>query len=193
MQNTLENDKVEPEGMDALSITDRQLLVALPYRAGMWMSASDEEGGYISDDIEAHALVTRLEERLHNAESDFVRSITAQTLKNRHRWLSWSQGLHKVPEECGRAATLSRQTFGEDASREYRHFILEIARGVAQAYREKDTQISGRDIMNPARFVRKLAIRLYDSLGGDFASHPANVSEDEEEALSRLSSALDLL
>ncbi len=170
---------------------ERELLVSLPYRAGLWISVSDQTGGIHADDKEANALGEIIREKASGMfESAFVHEVMADVCDRRSGWNSWTNDLDKVPDECGRVVELISKKLSSRDLDSYRHNIMAIAIEVARAFREFD-----KNTPLFSRLWTKLRIWLDKVVGVTkgvtYESEDLlNVSFEEDLALAKLSDAL---
>ena len=172
----------------------RDLLVALPYRVGCWLSASDDTGGGDADEAEREALnviVTGFAEDF--CKSEFVQAMMEETVSRRAEWPEWIGDLDDVPGECIRAADLLAERLERKELTSFKLTLMEIATAVAMAYREVG---HGDDI---SRKIRVYGRVMVEHLRAIFTGQRArgmdeflNISESEQRALDTLAAALDL-
>lgn len=117
----------------------RDLLVSLPYRTGLWVSESDDAGGLEADVAEREALesiITGFSEDF--CKSEFVEELMKEMVARRDRWNDWRRDVDSVPRECRRAIEiLAERMDGRDVS-SFKRNLMDIATTVALAYREMD-------------------------------------------------------
>ena len=79
----------------------RQLLIALPYRAGFWVSESDDAGGEEADKIERATLEGIIEGFTADfCKTEVVEELMQNALASKDKWTKWEEDIDKVPEEC---------------------------------------------------------------------------------------------
>lgn len=180
--------------LDRFTEDQRNLLVALPYRVGLWISSSDTSGGEEADAAELQALATIVtgfgEDFL---KSEFVQRLMEETLAQQDMWPAWDHNLDEVPAECTRAVDILAEALDRKELASFKLTLMEIATAVAMAYREiEDT---GDIALRMRIFIRVLMDRIQAAM----AHRPArtmdelmNISESEQSAIDRLATALDL-
>jgi len=172
----------------------RDLLVALPYRVGLWIGSSDDTGGGDADDAEAKALaviVTGFAEDF--CKSEFVQMMMEETVARRGEWPEWTHNLDDVPSECIRATDLLTERLERKEVTSFKLTLMEIATAVAMAYREFD---HSQDLSFRLKvYGRVMAERLRAVFTGQRArgvDEFLNISDAEQKALDVLSQSLDL-
>ena len=180
--------------LDEFTQDQRDLLEALPYRVGLWVSSSDTTGGGAADEAEAQALeliVTGFAEDF--CKSEFVQVMMEEAVARRAEWHDWAANLEEVPAECARAVELLSERLDRKEVTSFKLTLMEIATAVAMAYREFDhndkmahrLKIYSRVMMERLRaiFTGQRARNIDEFL---------NISESEQKALDLLSRSLDL-
>lgn len=175
--------------------TQREALIALPYKVGLWVGESDSSGGGEADAAERAALESIITGYAEDfLKSEFVEEIMRETLAHREDWERWAQELANIVEECERCCGYVSDRVN---ARELDHFkrnLMDIALTVAAAYREYDEKetsfseklsIFGRFTLLKCRsFFTKNTMPDLDAY--------LNISQDERKALQALSNVLDL-
>lgn len=124
--------------LDNLTDTQRDVLVSLPYRAGLWVSLSDTSGGDEADMRERQVLSDLIEgfaEQVFGSET--VQYIISETLKRRGDWPRWADNISGVPEDCRIAVDVLREHVDEKDVTTFRNHLMEIGEAVAMAFREE--------------------------------------------------------
>ena len=172
----------------------RDLLVGLPYRVGLWVGLSDSTGGGDADDAEAEALaaiVTGFAEDF--CKSEFVQAMIEETVARRSEWKEWTHNLNDVPGECIRATDLLTERLERKEVTSFKLTLMEIATSVAMAYREFD---HNDDLSFRLKvYGRVMVERLRSIFTGQRARSVdefLNISDAEQKALDVLSQTLDL-
>jgi|JI10StandDraft_1071094.scaffolds.fasta_scaffold149328_3 hypothetical protein len=178
--------------LDPFSEDEKTLLVSLPYKAGLWVSLSDEKGQGTARARELktiEAVIARLSEG--QFASAFAHEVVAQTYARREEWPSWSLQTGVVPDEARRAVTLVASQLMPHDAEAYVQMIMNIAYETAYAYREFDQSLS-----IPIRFwvSLKLLWEAFIRTGNrDYRIESvANISLAEDEAIAVLASALHI-
>ena len=168
-----------------LPADQQDLIRALPYRVGMYVSYADMDGGEESASQEhqaCEAMITAYVEDF--GKSEFVQGLMEETLKHQDRWSAWAKNLESVPDECARAVKLLQDKVEEREITLLGDNLLEIGFSVAQAYRE-----SGN--IKSIKLLARLKNMLFggSDADGKYANY-VNVSAKEWEALSALALSL---
>lgn len=180
--------------LEQFSAAEKSLIVALPYRAGLWVSQSDQTGGRRADALEHQALGRIIEGRVKGGfKSTFVHEVMKEVFARRGDWAGWASVLDRVPDECREAVALLQPRLMATDMTAYRHGIMSIARDVAMAYREHDESVS-----TMARLMTDLRIgtdKLIGMIRGEAYMSEAllNISEKEDMALGALAAGLKTL
>jgi len=123
--------------LDPFNDEQRHLLIALPYRAGLLVSESDEDGGDDAAAAEMQMLETLMVGYTEDfLKSEFVEEIMKQTLAHKEKWEQWNDNLDTVANECSLALEAMNAHMDSKDSLSYCQAIMEIAMAVAMAYRE---------------------------------------------------------
>ena len=173
------------------SASEFELLVSLPYRAGIFVSFADDLDGEDDDAQELKMLETTLKAiaALHN-DKPFLAHIFKETLRLKSEWSRWETKAFNISDDARSAISLLKSKAGEGAAKQYRAALMEIATTVAQAYGEFG---QFDDAEKNAGLFGSLVAKVvggFSGLGDDDKNHPMNVSASEESALSELSAAL---
>lgn len=172
----------------------RDLLEALPYRVGLWISASDNTGGGQADEAEALALemiVTGFAEDF--CKSEFVQAMMEDALSRKAEWSAWNQNITEIPGECVRAIDLLSEHLDRKEVTSFKLTLMEIATAVAMAYREfEDNDNLSSRLKVYSRILREKMRALFTGQRTRSADEFLNISEAEQKALDVLSQALDL-
>jgi len=176
-----------------LTDNQRQRLVSLPYRAGLYVSQSDQSGGDAANENERRALENLIYGFADGMfGSEFVQRVMAETIKRKDQWGDWASDLEKVPDECSDALSILSGFVDHKERNAYGARIMDIGEAVALAFRESNEAESGvvgrfKAYLRYLGMVRrakakKLPVRAFE----DFLS----ISPDERKALSRMAAAL---
>lgn len=175
--------------LEHLTQNEKDLIVRLPYRVGLWISQSDETGGEQSEAAEMTALSNIIQgftEQVFGSED--VQYIMAETLRQKNDWPNWADNMGDVPDECMRAYDVLTLHLDEKEMNAFRTRILEIGEAVALAFREEEpAKPSYEGAFSITRILGIL--RLYSRDQKDDAYH--NISAKERAALHLLAQALN--
>lgn len=179
--------------LEAFTDDERNLIVSLPYRAGLWVSLADEKGEGAARAHELKAIedvIAKLSKGMF--ASAFVHEVMAETHKRREQWPSWGLQVGTVPDEARQiVAALKKKAMPQDAEA-YVQTIMNIAYETAYAFREFDPSAS-----IPIRIWvgLKLLWEAFIRTGNkDYrVESVANISLAEEEAIAVLAEGLTLV
>lgn len=180
--------------MDLTNLTENQFyrITSLPYRVGLYISASDQSGGDAADQNEKRAL----ENLIYGFSdgvfgSELVQGVMAETIKQKDKWKDWDDHLEQVPDECRDALAILSSYVDHKERSTYVARLIEIGEAVALAFREDVASQSGfgrfRAYINylsnskKAR-AKKLPVRSFDEY--------LSISQAERQALMVLASSL---
>ena len=177
--------------INQLSVDQVSLIVALPYRAGLFVSQSDQDGGDESDADEAQVLSDLING--YAAEvfgSETVQYVLSETINRQEQWGAWGHDLEDIEGECEQAVDILEEYVDPKEVSAFKKHIMEIGESVALAFREVEDlsfmqQISLRMAHGKAR--KKAAKRGQAYMSFD---QYLNISRVERKALERLALAL---
>lgn len=180
--------------LDDFSPEQRDLLVALPYRVGLWVAHSDMAGGDNSAEAEMRVLtqvITAFAEDF--CKSEFAQALMEETVRRQSEWSDWSQYLDEVPSECNRAISLLSERLDNKSVVSFKMNLMEIATDVAMAYRELDENAAVLDRLSI--LLRAAIDRIRARLSGrrvPSMDELLNISTSEQRAIDILALALDI-
>lgn len=180
--------------LDHFTPEQQDILVALPYRVGLWVANSDMAGGDDSAEAEMRVLtqvITAFAEDF--CKSEFAQALMEETVRRQAEWPEWSQHLDEVPGECKRAIDLLSERLDHKSVLSFKMNLMEIATDVAMAYRELD---ENTDVLDRLGILLQSAIsRIRARLAGrrvPSMDELLNISASEQRALDVLVAALDI-
>jgi hypothetical protein len=180
--------------LDHFTDDQRTLLVALPYRVGLWVSHSDDAGGKESNEAEMRVLteiITSFSEDF--LKSEFAQELMEETTRRQSEWAEWSDHIQDIPGECARAVGLLSERLDRKELLSFKFNLMEIATDVAMAYREFDEV---GDVGYKLKVYAKVALHKFQSLMRGSKSRSLdeflNISLSEQRALDALAKALDI-
>jgi hypothetical protein len=180
--------------LDKFTEEQKRLIVALPYRTGLWVSRSDSTGGAESDAAEIAALrgiITGFAEDF--CKSEFVEEIMRETVARPERWTEWESATDSVPNECAEALEIIAEKLPGPDVESFRHNLMEIGMAVALAYREFDgTQSFSGRVKTYLRYYRQRLLSALQNRQALSFDEYLNISRTEHSALSALSRTLNL-
>jgi hypothetical protein len=124
--------------LDTLTPDQRETIISLPYRVGLWVSDSDSSGGDEANTNEIQALSNIL----HGFNEDMFGSETMQyimseTLAKRDHWPQWSKDVASVPQDCRLAIDILKEKASVKDVNAFRNHLMEIGEAVAMAFHEE--------------------------------------------------------
>lgn len=166
---------------------DELTLISLPYRVGLFVSFSDTSGGFEAQEAELQSLSNILREFAEDyCKSEFSQKVLMETLRVRHLWPSWSQGVETVPEQARHIVDQLEVHFDDRALRAFKEVLVDIAMAVAMAFREDGADTSAPRLSGFGQFIGKFfgGASQHSTLGH------TNISKNERAALMRLCKAM---
>lgn len=170
-----------------MNAKERDLLISLPYRVGIWMSHSDDEAGEKDDSRERTALASSIEgyAKASGKTPLFIREICQAMIGKRDYWPEWEATALDILADCERAADILRDKTDSQARKHYKRLLIVIASRIAGAYGE----FGGME--DEENFADRAMNAVKALLGGAKPdSGFANISPAEQAALQRLKTAL---
>lgn len=181
--------------LDQLNKEQRDLLVSLPYRVGLFVSQSDNTGGDDSDDAEMQALdniITGYAQEIFCAET--VQYVISETVRRKSEWVGWSNNLDGIGGECHKALDILYDTVDEKEVNAFKNHLLEIGESVALAFREygSGTPLAEKIKM---RLIFSKEKKQAEKIGIIYKNWEQflNISLDERKALRSIATALDTI
>jgi hypothetical protein len=179
--------------LDKFSRHEQEMLISLPYRAGVWITYADGAQQHVATERETAALNEIIIEKGRSIfESAFVYEVMAEICRRREDWKYWSLNVEAVPADCATACKIITAKLGPHDLNVYRETVMDIATTVAHAFREfdSDAPLSLR-ISTYTKLIAHGLIALFRT-GKIESSEFLNISYDEHVALTRLSDSLGL-
>jgi len=177
-----------------LTDSQKMRIISLPYRAGLYVSASDQSGGDAASENEIRAL----ENLIYGFSdgvfgSELVQDVMAETIKHKHLWKDWKKDIEAVPDECRDALLILSGHVDHKERGAYARRVLALGEAVALAFREDISSQAGfgrfKAYLRYLKMVRKARAKKLPARNfEDFLS----ISSDEHRALIALSSALNV-
>lgn len=175
-----------------LTDNQRELLIALPYRVGLFVSNADTEGGQEASEREHQALDNILSGM--NAESflsENIQLVINQTLARKNDWSQWQNDLEAVPGECERILDVLKSHLDQKDIEAFKTQMMSIAEAVALAFQERNA-----DFGSPQGVVVFLGYG-WEKIKNIFAASPVRpwdqylrISPLEQKAIDQLAACL---
>lgn len=181
--------------MSALGVfsdDQKQAVVSLPFKVGMWVSHAEDIDGEADDVREKQAIERTVAEiaKLHEG-SALLQEVAHAILESRDQWAAWEdQCFHVLKQAPGVVADV-KKTLGVAEAKQYRAMVMEIAMTVARAHGEF-AAFDDEEKAVPGFWgsvVGKI-VSGFSGMSQDDKDHPMNVSPAEDSAISQLSAAL---
>lgn len=178
--------------LEQFSTEDRDLIVSIPYRAGVWVSMVDDDGGGEAEHDEIDALENILAEKARGMfESAFVHEVMAETASRQQDWPQWAGQMDTVLADCTKAVGVVGGKLSEKDLDAYRMHIMAIGLEVAKAFREFDVGMPlPTKLWTNFRLFMDAIVRVFSRDKSFEGEKALNISYEEDQALSKLSQAL---
>ncbi len=171
----------------SLNAEERELVVSLPYRVGVWISLTDDVESGEDDGRESHVLTSVLQSMAKRTEKmPFTAAVLAETLSAKDRWKAWEDCNFQVPDDCRRAMALLQPHLDKTEFQNYRVALMQVAKSIAHAASEL---ADGYEYKDSGSFLGKIA-SFFEKMGDSGKADPMNVSAAEDAALQELAEAL---
>ena len=177
--------------LDDLPHDQKELLISLPYRVGVWLSHCDDEGGDESDEEEKRALASIINGFTRDVfGSEVVQYIMMETLQQQEKWEKWAEDTDHILEDCQKAIDILNEVEDEKEVSAFKQRLIEIAEAVALAFREYDsldfmTKMKVYMLYYKERYKASKKNRAYKTL-----DQFLNISLKERQALYSLANTL---
>ncbi len=174
--------------LENFSPEDKELLVSLPYKVGIYISYAEDAEGETDDQREMKALRHCIAgiAKLHEDDA-LIQEIMKQCLGSKDNWDRWADESFHAPAAASQTIAALKTKAPENTVKKYRAAILEVAGTVARAYGE----FGEFDEDEAEGFFGKI-IGSFAGLAHDDKGHPMNVSAAEDSAMSKLAAALKI-
>lgn len=173
--------------LDKLDSKDRDLLISMPYRVGIWISHADDVGGDQDDDRERARLESYLKAVAKMLDIPaLVRESAQAAIECKDDWPAWEAREMQVIDDCARVHELLENHFPERQRKSYKTFLYRIAERVAGSYGE----FGGFDEEDMG-FIGKIS-SFFKAMRPKEEQAFVNISPTEESALQTLGTALYL-
>ncbi len=180
--------------LDHFSAEQRDLLIRLPYRAGLWISSSDTTGGDESEAAERQALAAIVRGFTEDfLKSEFVEEIMRATVQHMDEWDQWAANPENVPEEVRRGIEIAALYIDYKQMHALKQSLNDVAMTVAMAYREFDeTTPFAAQMRIYSKYWLEYARSYVKKTRPPIMDHYLNISAAEHKALDALNAALRL-
>ena len=177
--------------LEDLTPDQRLNIVSLPYRAGLWISVSDQTGGNKADAKELLALSNIISGFASQVfGSELLQYVMQETVNRKGEWEKWTAHIENVPKEAESAIEVLRAHAPENEVNAYVTRLMEIAEAVALAFREYEN-------MTFSDQLKVYGLYILSALKGKFGSGPTKtfdqflrISLEERRALNILAASM---
>lgn len=126
--------------LDELPQDQRDLIISLPYRVGIWISHCDDAGGEEASSDEKNALAAIIEGFTRDVfGSEVVQYIMMETMMSKDKWDGWALNYKNVAADCQQAIDILNEVVEAKEVNAFKQRLYEIAEAVALAFREYDS------------------------------------------------------
>lgn len=179
--------------LEHLPADQRELLVSLPYKVGVWLSHVDDHGGDEADDEEKKALAGIIDGFTRDVfGSEVVQYIMMETLEKKDQWEKWAENYTDIHANCQQAIDILNEVVEEKEVSAFKRRLIEIAEAVALAFREYDnldfmTKLRVYVLYYKEKYKANKRQQSYKTL-----DQFLNISLKERQALNALANTLDV-
>ena len=169
----------------------KDLLISLPYKLGIWIGHYDEQGDVKADEKERAALSEIIEYLAEDSTStSFVTELFRDALNSREDWADWPCNEQQVLEDSKKGMKIVKDNVSDKDATAFREALLTVCEVVAQAYGEfgglEDDESSSKWFGAVRNAIEKLKGHSYVNM-----ERPFNISPAEQEAISTLKTQLE--
>ncbi len=177
--------------LNSLTPEQRDIVVKLPYRAGLFISESDNSGGDSANDDERRTLENIIYGFADGVfGSELIQYIMSEIINRRAEWGQWDQNLDNVLQEAHDAMEILSAYVDQKECSAFTVRIMEIAEAVALAFREQENLTHIEHLRLYLSYLshraRARALKMPYRNFNDFLS----ISPAERVALSQMAQAL---
>lgn len=177
--------------LDQISDKEKETLISLPYRVGLYVSLSDESGGDDASEQELQTLSNIIDGFARDVfGAEMIQYIMAETVKHKNRWPVWALQINNVPDDCLSAMETVRVHGDEKDVTAFQNHMMEIGEAVAMAFSEYEEQSGFSQSMLRLRFFVSGLIGSLQKNKKRSAREFMSVSLKERRALGDLAQAL---
>lgn len=179
--------------LNQLTEDQKTLLVSLPYRAGYWISYSDQTGGAESQAAELRVLDNIIHGFAHEVfGSEMVQHIMVETLARKDDWPRWAAGIDTIYDDCKKAVDILGAHVDDKDIKAFAARLMEISEAVALAFCEQDYE--AETLLDKTRLRFSAVVERFKPKPNHREIRSlkqfANISKDERAALMGLAKAL---
>lgn len=121
-----------------LTDSEKDLVISIPYRAGIWIShIDDNEKTGVDDKKEQQALDKAIEQYSKMGKKmPFVAFVCSHIMKSQIPQVSWENGTEQFFDALGQSVSICKEKLSKSDVKQYKQLIWQLAMVVAQAYGE---------------------------------------------------------
>lgn len=178
--------------LEAFTEEEKEILISVPYKAGIWVSQADSTGGEGADDKEKAALENIINEKGKGMfESAFVHEVMSEACNRKQDWNKWADTVDDVLVQAGKAVDIIAAKLEEKECDAYSANVMAIGVKIAEAFREFDADASVLvKLDTKVRLFLEAMMRVLKHDKSMKTETELNISYEEDQALSKLYKAL---
>lgn len=173
-----------------LTDNQKEIIISLPYRVGVWVSRSDSGGGSESEQQELDALssiIHAFAEDIFGSET--MQHIISATLAKKESWPRWAQNTQSLTDDCALAIDILRDHCDTKDIAAFRMQLMEIAEAVALAFQENENETIMARVKNWIEWFISQSHQSATARRKSFEEF-LRISSSERKALTTLADAL---
>ena len=172
--------------LSKFSAQERNLLVSLPYRVGVWISNVDDNAGTQIDDKDERKVLEQTIAKFAEASDKIpvAAAVMQDVQSSKSSWVHWDSRATEasVLDDASKVVEITKGHFDDKQLNQYRETIWRIGVFVAQAYGE---HVDPDNEMHFNNFFGRLLGKSPKA-----GKNPENMSPKEKQALTKLKAAL---
>jgi hypothetical protein len=168
--------------LDRFSADEREMLVSLPYRAGLWIIAVNG-AGYLGRRAKEKTVLEKIivEKGRGIFESAFVFEVMTEMLRRRDCWEDWAKGWEDVPAVCQNASATIASRLGPHDLSSYQQTIMNIATAMANSFGELDDNVPLW--LRAWTYTKLMLSRIVDIETAKEAESPSSLKTEDNEKM----------
>lgn len=171
---------------------ESELIISIPYRAGLWMSRADDIEGTQRDDLDEERTLELILKDIakRKSKAPFISDVAQEILRLKHNWPRWKEQDEKFLDDVKKVIKLLNEQLPKENVQNYKKGVFEIARMVTLAFCELNTV---SDDLRQETLLGGLLTKInhgFSMQGLDWDQSPINISDRERKALRELERVL---